>query len=52
MLEVRDSGGLTNTTTVDVLVTEPLPEFGTTVVPVLALAAVVLIAKRNSRRKK
>ena len=50
-LEVRDSGGLTNTTTVDVLVTEPIPEFGTIVIPALALAAVLLMTRRNSRNK-
>jgi hypothetical protein len=46
MLEVRDSGGLTNTTTVDVLVTELIPEFGTIIVPVLALAAAILMTRR------
>ncbi len=50
-LEVRDPGGLTDTTTVDVLVTEPIPEFGMILVPVLALAAVVLMTRRVRRSR-
>lgn len=51
VLEVRDSGGFTNMTAVEVQVNEEIPEFGAALVPVLILAAVVLIMRRTSRHK-
>ncbi len=51
VLEVRDSGGLANTTSADVEVTEPIPEFGSILLPALALAATVLVIRRKAVKK-
>jgi peptide/nickel transport system substrate-binding protein len=52
VLEVRDSGGLTNTTSIEVVVTEPIPEFGSILIPGLALAAVILMTRRIKLSKR
>ena len=55
-LEVRDTQGLTNNTTMQVEVVEAIPEFSTVIVPVLSLLFLVAVVARSrlrqDRRKK
>jgi len=52
-LEVMDTGGLTNSTTAEVVVTEVIPEFPSMIVPVLCLLGVALVLRiRNPGRGK
>lgn len=52
-LQVRDSAGVTGTTTLSVVVTAPVPEFSTVLAPVVGMLAlmVMAVALRNRRRE-
>jgi hypothetical protein len=50
-LEVRDTQGLTNSTTMQVEVIEVVPEFSMGIVPVLSLLFLVAIVARSRPRR-